>query len=165
MEQETTAKGCQNLWQADGAVEQDKVCAHVAVALQGIGDQRERTGEHGCPGTTYQQERHNLHILVRTEGNECKAQATEHQTDGIGLLHGGETRNDGCPDYRAHGLQGVENARPVACRLIGLGLRVGSIPDGERDGIDHVGPHIQESGPAEELHQRHAPVVGGGVFQ
>ena len=125
----------------------------MAIALQGVGDKGERTSQHGCPSASYEQERQNLHVLSAAEGDEGKTQGTQHQTDGVGLLHGGETGYDHGPADAAYGLNGVENTRPVARRLVGLGLWGISIPHGERHGVDYIGPHVEEGSPAEELHQ------------
>ena len=129
----------------------------MTVALQGVGDQRERTSQHGGPGTADEQEGEDLQVLAGAERDEGEAQSTQHETHGVSYLHGLETGDDGGPHHRAHGLDGIEHTRPVASHLISLVGRVGSVPDGQRHGINHVGPHVEERGPAEELHQTYTP--------
>ena len=114
----TTTDGSDDLRQADGAVEETQVGTHMAVALQRVGDKRERHGKHGSPGTTDEQEGHDLTILVGHEGNEREANATQHEAHGVGHLRVLEARQDGCPDDGAHGLNGIEHTRPVAGHLI-----------------------------------------------
>lgn len=160
--------------QADGAVEESQIGTHVTVALQGVGDDGEGHGEHGGPAATDEQEGQYLQILVGTEGDEQEAQATQHQTDAIGHLYILEARQQRGPHHGAHGLDGIEHARPVAGCLIVFGGGVGSAPDGERHGVDDIGPHVEHAGPAEELHQTYFPKgdrglakegepVGGGI--
>ena len=79
-------EGSHNLRNTDGTVEEPEVSTHVAIALQGIRDERERHGKHCSPSTTDHQERDELQILVADERYECKADTTNHQTDGISQL-------------------------------------------------------------------------------
>ena len=82
----TSQEGRHNLRNTDGAIEESEVSTHVTIALQGVRDERERHGEHRSPGTANHQERDELQILVTDERYECKADTTDHQTDGISHL-------------------------------------------------------------------------------
>ena len=79
----TSQKGCHNLRNTDGAIEESKVSTHVTIALKSIRDERERHGKYRCPGTADHQKRDELHILITDEGYECKADATNDEADGI----------------------------------------------------------------------------------
>ena len=94
-----------------------------------------------------------------TERDECKAQGTKHDADTISHLHVLETGNQRGPHHRAQSLDGIEHARPVAGSLISLGLRVVSVPDCLGDGTYHIGPHIEQGSPTEELYQTDAPEI------
>ena len=56
-----------NLRQADGAVEEAEIGAHVPLACQGVGEQGERIGQGGSPCTAYQDEREEEHVGVVNE--------------------------------------------------------------------------------------------------
>ena len=73
-----------NLRDADGAIKQAQIGSHVTIALQGIRHERERHRQHGSPTATYQQERNNLQVFVRTERNEQETNTPNNQTDRIG---------------------------------------------------------------------------------
>ena len=69
------------------------------------------------------------------------------------------------PEYGTHGLNGEENAHPVACGLI-IGRRhVCGAPAVLGDGAVGVGPHVEERRPAEELHQADGPEGLGGLHK
>ncbi len=161
-ENDTAQQGGGNLRHADGAVEQPEIHAHVAVALQGIGDEREGHGQHGSPGATNEQERDELHVLVVEQGNEGKADSADGQTGGIGPFSVFETGQHHGPYHTAYGLNGKENANPVASLLIGGSLGgIGgghvNVPANRSDGTVGVDPHVHECCPAEKLHQSYRP--------
>ena len=137
----------------------------MAIALQGVRDERERHGEHRSPGTANHQERDELQILVTDERYECKADTTDHQTDGISHLCILELWQQGGPDNRAHGLNGKEDTHPVTCLLEGLTGRIGRVPHHLGDGTGRIVPHIEHGCPAEELHESHLPERRGGILQ
>ena len=137
----------------------------MTVTLKGIRYKGERHGQHGSPGTADEQERDNLSVLVRHEWNECKADTTDEQTQRISQFRILEPRQHGGPYHTTHGLNGIEYTGPVTSFLIGFRSRVGGSPHGFRYSIHHIGPHVQQSCPAEELYQSHSPESGGSILQ
>ena len=59
-EDDASQEGGYNLRNTDGTIEETQIGTHVTIALQGIGNIRERHGEHGGPSTTYHEERNDL---------------------------------------------------------------------------------------------------------
>ena len=59
-EDDTSQKGCYNLWNTDGTIKQAQISTHVTLALQSIGDKRKWHGEHSSPSTTNHQEGNEL---------------------------------------------------------------------------------------------------------
>ena len=167
-EEETTGETGDDLRQTDRAVEQTKVRAHVGTALQRIGDNGKRQGQHGSPGATDEGKRYEQRPLVGHERHEGKASAANDKADGIGGLQTEATlksRKHHSPQHAGHRLDGKDNAHPVAgCLEVGR-LGIGGVPHGVGNGTGGIVPHKQESEPAEELYQRHAPVVARGVAQ
>jgi hypothetical protein len=164
-EDETARKSSYNLRNADGAVEEAQISAHVAIALQGIGDKRERHGEHGSPAGTYHEERDELQELIMDERYHRKSDAADDKADSISQLRALELRQDDCPYHAAHCLNGKEDAHPVASLLKGFRGRNGGVPYGLSDGAGGIVPHIEETSPAEELHQPYFPKRGGSFLQ
>ena len=137
----------------------------MAVALQGVGDERERHGEHGSPGAADHQERDELQVLVADKRYEHEADGTNDETDGISQFGVLKLWQQGSPDNGAHSLDGKEDAHPVASLLEGLAGRIGGVPDDLGNGACGVVPHVEHGCPREELYQSHLPERRGGLLQ
>lgn len=116
-ENQSTKGGCYDLWQADGAVEQTEVGAHVS-ACQRIGQDGEGESQHGCPCASDEQEGDEYGIGIVDEVGTDEPYTTEYETEGIDGFQILETRNDYGPQDRTDGLDGKEYTHPVACLLI-----------------------------------------------
>ena len=91
-EDDATQEGCDDLRHTDGAIEQTEISAHVTISLQGIGDKCKRHSQHGSPGTTDQQERDELQILVVDIRHKHETYGTDHQTERVSQLGALELR-------------------------------------------------------------------------
>ena len=143
----TTTECSNNLWDADGAVEQSQISSHVTVALQCIGDEGKWHRQHSSPRTANHEEGNELQILVVDIRNHAETNGSDNQTDRIGQLRVLEMRQQGSPYNGAHSLDSKEDARPVACLLEGLARGISGIPHHLSDRARRVVPHIEHRSP------------------
>ena len=87
VEQSSSDKGGGDLRYTDGSVEQSQVSPHV-FARNRIGQDSERHGKHGGPGTADQQIRDEQQIFVVEEQGGYETDATQYEAQGIGLFAG-----------------------------------------------------------------------------
>ena len=164
-EQGAAARRCNDLRDADGAVEESEVRTLVAVALKSVRDEGERHGEHGSPCAADEHERHGEQVFVVYERHESEAHGTDDEAQRISRLLVLEAWQSHCPQYRADSLPAEHHANPVACRLVALRRGVGGVPYGVGNGAVGVCPHEHERCPAEELHGTHLPEHRRSVAQ
>ena len=131
MENQATAEGCDNLGDADGAVEQTQVGADM-VTGECIGQYCERHGEHGGPGASHQRVAYGEHIGMVDEVNRHEADGTDKQRQGVADLAVLELGENDSPKHGGDGLDGEKNAVPVTGILIFLGgcVEHGGVVDG-----------------------------------
>ena len=99
------------------------------------------------------------------ERNQGETNTTDYQAHGVCHLGILKLRKDNSPKHTAHSLDGEEDAHPVTCLLERFGRRVGGIPNGLGDSTRRVIPKIEETSPAEELHQAYLPESGRSIAQ
>ena len=97
VEQSSSDKGGGDLRYTDGSVEQSQVSPHV-FARNRIGQDSERHGKHGGPGTADQQIRDEQQIFVVEEQGGYETDATQYEAKGIGLFACLEQRQYHSPD-------------------------------------------------------------------
>ena len=165
--EDKSAQRCgHNLGQADGAVEQPEVSAHVPT-LQGVGEDGERQCQHCRPSTTDEGEAHKEEVLVVDEEGGHKTDAAQDEAEGVDKAAVFELRNDHGPQHRTDRLNGKENAHPVAGVVVLLASSVkhnrrpfqegGSVESIGSNRSIGVGPHEHKRCPAEELYQAYRP--------
>ena len=156
--------GCYYLRYAYRAVEQSEVCAHMA-AVECVGDDGERHGQHCGPCATDEQVGDEEHVLVVDVRYGQESGCAEYEAERVSRLAVLKPREHHGPAHAAYGLYGEEYAYPVACGLESGRRWVGGLPAGLGDGSVGVVPHVEEGRPTEELHESDRPKGRRSVAQ
>ena len=83
--EQTSAEGCNDLRNTDGAVKEAEVIAHVT-ALDSVGNNREGQSQHSCPSSTDEGVAEPEDVLVGNKINRYETYCTNEERDCIGTL-------------------------------------------------------------------------------
>ena len=92
----------------------------MALALKRVGKKSERIGKHRCPATANQYERHKEKIRVVDVCHRHKSYTAKDKADGITQLRALDIWYHRGPYYRANSLDSIQDAYPVARKLVCL---------------------------------------------
>ena len=160
----SSAEGCDDLRNTNRAVEETEIISHVA-SLDGVGDDRERQGQHSRPGCANECVAKPEHVRVGDKEDRDKAESAYDQGNGISpfvarfMLEPGQNHR---PEERSDRLNSEADTHPVAGSLesfVRSGSAVPAVAVGGYSSVG-IGPHIHESRPAEELHETNCPESG-----